>query len=581
MGKAIPLSEATFVVVDIETTGSIPNRHAVLEIGAVRVKGGRIQDRFETLVNPEQEIPEFIQGLTGIRPEMVKDAPTIAEVLPAFWAFLGDDVFVAHHVPFDFRFLSSLTKTMLGSELENLQLCTCRLARKLLPGLRRKNLDSVSNHFGITVENRHRALGDAEAAALILIEFLKILEAEGITTLGRLLEYQKRGGKRYGNMKVPFPEHRLSTVSQRPGVYFMRNEKGEILYIGKAKNLRKRLQSYFTNLYRQPPKVQELMQQVMDIETKILGSELEALLEEAYLIKEHQPYYNRQIKNYRAFPFLKVTVQDLFPRLTTTVEIENDGALYFGPYQRKRHLTAMVESLSRVFQLRSCSDAIFKQYQKQGTPCIAYEIGACSGPCAGRIPMEEYRFQVQEILHFLEGRVSDLTQRMIELRDRYSEALAFEKAKAIHDRLLELLKLQANTQYLSQAVHQNHLLIVLPDRTPPRFLLLYVYKGRPILKQVFDPRDDEMEVVLERVSLVRQMLEAESEEKQDVIQQRELEEIRIIAHWLRHHQPDDPQTRVWDLAQPNVEALAQEIRHFFQHAQTTVWEETDLESVNV
>lgn len=563
MGKAIPLSEATFVVVDIETTGSIPGKHAVTELAAVKVRNGRIIDKYETLVNPEQEIPPFIQQLTGITPEMVKDAPFIQDVMPAFWDFLGDGVFVAHHVPFDFRFLNVITKNLLGDELSNVQLCTCRLARKLLPGLQKKNLDSVSRHFDITIENRHRAMGDAEATALVLIEFLKILEEEDVTTLSKALDYQKKGGKRYGSLKVPFPEHRLSDYPQNPGVYFMRNEQGEILYIGKAKNLRKRLKSYFTNLYRQPPKVQELMQQVYDIETRILGSELEALLEEAYLIKQHQPYYNRQIKNYKSFPFIKISAADPFPQLTVTPDIAFDDALYFGPYQRKRYLNTLVESLSKVFQLRICSDKEFQKYRKLGAPCMAYEIGRCSGPCAGKIALADYQFQVQEIIDFLEGRVSDLSQRMIEVRDRYAEKLQFEKAQAIQDRLLELLKLQANTQYLTQAVHQNHLLILLPDREAPRHLIIYVYKGRPIYKQVFDPRSDEIETILERIQLLQKMLKANMEDKKEVIHQTELEEIRIIAHWLRHHEPEAHE-KVWNLTD-SFESLSNQIyRHFGQ-----------------
>jgi DNA polymerase III subunit epsilon len=565
MGKAIPLSQVTFVVVDIETTGSIPEKHAILEIGAVKVRGGQIIERFETLVNPGMDIPEFIQGLTGITPQMVEHAPAIAEVMPAFWDFLGDGIFVAHYAPFDFRFLNSVTKRLLGEGLSNPQVCTCRMARKLLPGLKRKNLDSVSGYFDIVVENRHRAMGDADATALILLEFLEMLEDMEITTLSKLLDYHQKGGKRYGDLKVPYPEHRTNDFPQRPGVYLMRDEKGEILYIGKAKNLRKRVKSYFSNLYRQPHKVQELMQQVMDIETRILGSELEALLEEAYLIKQHQPYYNKQIKNFRNFPFLKVSVHEPFPQITVTMDIEDDGALYFGPYKRKRHLASMVDSLCRVFQLRNCSDTMFKRHQKLDTPCMSYEIGTCAGPCVRKITLEDYRVQVQEIVNFLEGRVSELTQRMVERRDRYAEELAFEKAKFIQDRLLELLKLQANTQYLAQAVHQNHLVILLPDREAHRTRLLYVYKGRPIYKQIFDPEYDDISCILERVAMLQQMLAANLEEKRDVIQQRELEEIRIIAHWLRHGEPDSS-TRIWNLTEP-YEVLTKEISAHFSMGQ--------------
>jgi DNA polymerase III subunit epsilon len=568
VGRSIPLSQATFVIVDIETTGSIPAQHALMEIGAVKIMGGRVVERFQSLINPEQKIPPFIQKLTGILPEMVSQAPLLSDVLPQFWNFLGDSVFVAHNVSFDFQFLSATRRKLTGIGLENPQICTCRLSRKLLPDLRKKNLGAVSQHLDITIQDRHRAMGDAEATAQVFLKFLEMMKTEGVTTLGKLLEYQKKGGKRYGNLKVPFPEERLSEFSQQPGVYFMRNQNGEILYIGKAKNLRKRLQSYFTGLNRQPTKVQELMQQVFDIETKILGSDLEALLEESYLIKHHQPYYNRQIKNFNSFPFLKITVQDRYPRISITSDIENDQALYFGPYRRKQHLNHMVESLSKVFQLRNCADNIFHRHQSLETPCMAFEIGTCSAPCVRKISPEAYRGDVNEIIGFLEGRVTQLTQRMTEKRDQYSETLAFEKAGQIQARLLELMKLQAHTQYLAQAVHQNHFLIALPDREPSRHLLLYVYKGRPYYKQLFNPDTESVKTVLEKVTLLQEMLASHSEEHNDAIQKQELEEIRIIAHWLKNNDRD-PKTQVWDLMQPYA-ALEMNLRNYFSRANANV-----------
>lgn len=562
MAKPIPLADVTFVVVDIETTGGTPSQNAITEIAAVKVRGGQLLERFETLVNPQQDIPAFIQQLTGITPDMVADAPVIDNVMPGFWEFLGEGVFVAHHTAFDFRFLDAETRRLLGSGLDNEQVCTCKLARKLLPELKRKNLDSVTAHFDIEITHRHRAMGDAEATAKVLVEYFKLLEAKGITTLAKLLDYQKRGRKSYKDVNIPFPEHRLSDFSQQPGVYLMRDEKGEILYIGKAKNLRKRLKSYYANFLRLPPKVQELIPQVYDIETRILGSELEALLEESFLIKSHQPYYNRQIKNYRQFPFLKITVHDTFPQLQVTKEIENDSALYFGPYTRKRHLANMVEPLAKVFQLRTCSDTVFKKQQKLKTPCILYDIGTCSGPCAGKISPEAYHDQVREIVSFLEGQASNLTQRLVEQRDRYAESLNYEQASLVQQRLMELLKIQANTQYLAQAVHQNHLLIALPDREAHRFLLLYIFKGRPIYKQVFDPYEDSIDTVLERVRMIQEMLNSRVTDKWEVIPQAELEELRIITHWLKHGTPEDERTRTWNLTEP-YSALSRSLYNFF------------------
>lgn len=564
MVRSQPITETVFVVVDIETTGSLPLKDAITEIGAIKVKNGEIIDRFSALVNPQQDIPPFIQHLTGITPDMVADAPLINEVMPLFWDFLGSDVFVGHNVSFDFRFLSQQTKALIGSPLENPQLCTLRLARKLLPHLRKRNLDAVSGYFDIEIENRHRALGDAEATALVLIEFLKTLEEDGITTMAKLMHFHQKGGKRYGDMKIPFPEERLSQMPQNPGVYFMRDQKGEILYIGKAKNLRKRLQSYYSNVLRLPRKVQELIPQVFDIETRILGSELEALLEEAHLIKQHQPYYNRQIKRYRHFPFLKVSVGEPYSKLTVTTDIAADQALYFGPYVTQKQITPMAETLSHVFQLRTCTDPDFKKHQKKKQACLAYDLGRCTAPCIGAVSIAGYQAQVAEAVSFLEGDIAPLTDAMVAKREAYAEAMAFEQARQVQDRLLSLLKLQANTAFLAQAIHQNHALIVLPDRDPGRFLLLYVLKGRPFEKQVFDPSTDSIEAIVDRVETLQRLLQAPIDEKRETIAQGELEEVRILSQWLKHP-IDDPRIQIWPLT-ADLSVINQGIHHYFAQA---------------
>jgi len=216
-----------------------------------------------------------------------------------------------------------------------------------------------------------------------------------------------------------------------------------------------------------------------------------------------------------------------------------------------------------VVKLRSCTDSVFEQHVKKGIPCFSYDIGTCSGPCVGKVLSQNYHVEVNEIVNFLEGRVSELTEKLIAQRDEYSQAMAFEKAKMVQDRLLALLKLQANTRFLTQAVHQNHLLIVLPHYDKPRLLLLYVYKGRPLQKQVFDPRLDSVESILERVSFVQTMLGNALGDKPDAIQKAEVEEIRIIAHWLKYQQADEPEAKVFNLTEPLVD-LKKDIYQYFQ-----------------
>jgi DNA polymerase-3 subunit epsilon len=181
------LDEAPFTVVDIETTGTSASGDAIAEIAAVRVRGGAMEESFATLVDPRRAIPPWITSLTGISDDMVRGRPTIAEALPEFLSFLGSDVLVAHNAPFDRGFLNEARERLQGLPLENPTLCTVRLARRYLPRLRRRDLDSVTRHLGIHVEGRHRALGDAVATAEVLLALLERAGSAGARTVGELL----------------------------------------------------------------------------------------------------------------------------------------------------------------------------------------------------------------------------------------------------------------------------------------------------------------------------------------------------------------------------------------------------------
>ena len=166
------LEDAPFTVVDIETTGTSAGADGITEIAAVRIRSGAVEGTFSTLIDPQRAIPPWITTLTGISDEMVHGRPTIAEALPEFLSFLGNDVLVAHNAPFDRGFLSKARERLQGVPLQNPTLCTVRLARRYLPRLRKRDLDSVTRHLGIVVEGRHRALGDAAATAQVLVALL-------------------------------------------------------------------------------------------------------------------------------------------------------------------------------------------------------------------------------------------------------------------------------------------------------------------------------------------------------------------------------------------------------------------------
>ena len=188
----LPIQEATFVVVDFETTGMSAIDDRITELAMMKVKGGVLVDEFSTLVNPLKTIPNYVSDLTGIDNLMVRDAPTAREVVPYMMEFLGDGVFVAHNVGFDWSFFYHTSRRERGIELSNPRLCTAKLSRVILPYLPSKSLGPVARFLDINIHQRHRASGDAFATALVLVKYLSYLQRRyAIQTIGELMRYQE------------------------------------------------------------------------------------------------------------------------------------------------------------------------------------------------------------------------------------------------------------------------------------------------------------------------------------------------------------------------------------------------------
>ena len=312
----VPLDKARFVVVDLETTGGRPAPGSIIEIGAYRVEGGRLTASFQSIVRPMMRIPRFVEGLTSITNEMVLSAPPIEEVLPAFRDFLGDAVMVAHNAQFDHSFLDFEFRRLFGIGITNPLLCTIRLSRRLLPSLKRRRLDSLAEHFGLSIEGRHRGLGDARMAAELLSIFLEMAARMGTTRLDRLLDWQHRGTCGTAQLRTSHvPAEVVNALPRTPGVYLMRNERGDVLYVGKATKLKDRVASYFNGGVGLNAKTAELISHVYTIDTLHAGSALEAALTEARMIRELKPPYNRMLKSAAPAYFVKLNLNDQFPRI--------------------------------------------------------------------------------------------------------------------------------------------------------------------------------------------------------------------------------------------------------------------------
>jgi DNA polymerase-3 subunit epsilon len=454
----VPLDEARYVVVDLETTGGRAAAGAIIEIGAYRMEGRRIADSFQSLVRPRMPIPRFVTGLTSITNEMVREAPPIEEVLPAFRDFLSDAVMVAHNAQFDQSFLDFEFRRLFGIGLTNPVLCTIRIARRLLPSVKRRRLDFLAEHFGLSTEGRHRGLGDARMAAELLAIFIEIASRMGLNRLDRLLDWQHRGnaGRRIERHVTP---EVIAALPQSAGVYLMRNERGDLLYVGKATRLKDRVASYFNSGVGINAKTAELVSHVWSIETRPARSALEAALMEARLIRELKPPYNRMLKSAAPAYFIKLDLMDAYPRLRISEKLSTRrGMMYLGPFIGRRNIDHAVRALSRILGLRVCSGRL--DPDEHFSPCIYGQMGHCAAPCNLTLSEDAYGERVRSAISFLRGRCGPILGELARAREQAAAAMRFEEARRYHRDLEALATLAERASRLSCVVTENNVVIV-------------------------------------------------------------------------------------------------------------------------
>lgn len=281
------LDEAEFVVFDLETTGLSPARNRICEVGAVRVRALELVDSFHSLVNPGVALPDPVARLTGLRDPELSRAPSVSSVIFRFVRFADDALLVAHNATFDQRFLERQLQWHQTRRLAEPPLCTAALARRVLKGRQRRvNLASLADFFGVPTRPCHRALPDAEATAQVLIHLIGLAQEIGARRLSDLRSLALPRKRRvYGKRALA---HGAPT---RPGVYLFRDRHEQVLYVGRARDLRARLRSYFQSDH-QRPSVEAALLALHRIEWRVLGSEFEAALDEVRLIRQLQPPAN-------------------------------------------------------------------------------------------------------------------------------------------------------------------------------------------------------------------------------------------------------------------------------------------------
>ncbi|QQS43373.1 GIY-YIG nuclease family protein [Candidatus Roizmanbacteria bacterium] len=365
----------TFSFVDIETTGTRMRHDRVIEIGILRVEDGRLVRTYNQLINPQTHVSPFISQMTGIYPDELEDAPTFDLIKDDVYELLQGSIFVAHNVRFDHGFLKNEFRRY-DLDLSLKQLCTVKLSRTLFPEHRHHNLDAIVQRFGFSIQHRHRAFDDAE----VLWKFYQAVEM--LYPANKLQETLKFLIQK-PSLPTKLPIREVDNLHDGPGVYIFYGEEELPLYIGKSKNVRKRVLSHFSSDHSSS-KEMNISQQIKHIETIPTAGELGALLKEAELIKKMNPVYNQQLRRQNVFTIL--TKEETKERYQTvsfgrTTRITTDILpQILGIFRSKKQAKEFVEA--KALEHKLCGKLL--GLEKTKGACFGHKLERCKGACLNK-----------------------------------------------------------------------------------------------------------------------------------------------------------------------------------------------------
>ncbi len=380
----------TYTIIDVETTG---NSNRLTEISIFKYDGSKIIDEFTSLINPQTLIPDYITALTGIDNGMVANAPTFAEVADNILSITKDTVFVAHNVNFDYKAISNEFKAI-NINFNRKKLCTIRLSRKLIPGHKSYSLGKLCSALNINIKGRHRARGDAEATVVLFDMLLKKENAKRVFD-----EFLNKVSKE-ATLPAHLPTNIFNNLPNTAGVYYFKNKQGQIIYIGKAKDIKKRVLSHF---YSKRIKSIDMCRETADIDFEISGSEFIALLMEDAAIKKHYPKYNllskRKPKTFAVFSYT-----------------DRDGILHLA----YNNLKASPNPIVILYSINECRQYIEKvcerfklcpkycHLQEGVSSCNHYKIHSCKGICKQEESKAIYNMRVRSAINYFKSSSQDV-----------------------------------------------------------------------------------------------------------------------------------------------------------------------------
>lgn len=521
IGKVLKnrVDEATFTVIDVETTGLSATRNRVIEIGMVRVERLKIVSKFQSLINPQTYIPSFITQFTGISNDDVADAPYFKDIAGDILSFAENSILTAHNMPFDYSFLKNELELCGYNSIVNPTLCTLKLSRRVFPFLKSRSLGSVAMHLNIKNSNAHRALSDAETTARILIKLVKQLKKEGkISSIQKLLDFQNSVTNRPALKIKKELSDDVNSVPDAPGIYYFLNKKNEIIYVGKAKSLRERMKSYFSVSAQGKPK--KIVKQASHLKVELTNSELTALLLEAELIKRISPKHNQQLKSYGNKYFLRINSTHKFPDMEITNYFNFDGNDYFGLFTTKRKTKLLLEILNKTFALRECDE---KEFLK-GKGCFLRDIERCTAPCLDLTENKlNYKEELKHVYEFLGGKNQTALNRLLNKMRLYSTQQKYEKAAEVKEILDLILSQVHKNSLLSEPINSAKVVFEITSNWGKDFLLMI--NGRIFIKKYFLDKKDYFDEALD--DYFESTIHNESLPNDE-----DLEKMKISLNWL-------------------------------------------------
>ncbi|MFQ6865401.1 excinuclease ABC subunit UvrC [Blautia sp.] len=333
-------------------------------------------------------------------------------------------------------------------------------------------------------------------------------------------------------------EEELKKLPAKPGVYIMHGEKDEIIYVGKAVSLKNRVRQYFQSSRNKGVKIEQMVTHITRFEYIITDSELEALVLESNLIKEHRPKYNTMLKDDKSYPFIKVTVQEAYPRVLFARRMKKDKNRYFGPYTSAGAVKAVIELVRKLYQVRSCSRTLPRDCKKD-RPCLYYHMKQCAGPCTGEVSQEDYRENIQKVLRFLNGDFQDTVSQLTEKMQKASEEMRFEDAAECRDLIQSIQKIGERQKITAYGEEDRDIIAVAMDESldlreqDAVVQIFFMRSGKMIGRDHYYLRvvkGDTREQVLS--SFLKQFYAGTPFIPREIMLQTDVEDREIIEEWL-------------------------------------------------